>query len=819
MADRSATQTPPGHALPGAAGAVAPNAPGGPPPPSSGRTAGAPQGPERSLTVVATDGVAYLVYWLVILVLFGQAITSVLRPPDDVQSAGFMAGLVCLVWSTFCLGMGILRGSRPDGADLPPPVWLPVVASAGCLISLSLVRAEAGLAGPWPAELGAAALLVASVTVWRGEWVGGALGLVMGALLLLGPEPWRQDVPSAGSQQTPAVPGSLAEALAGVTLIATGFAVALALVLVRRRAQQLQQTVDARDELLVRERSVEVASQVAAELERSLHDTALNTLETIAAHGEHLDPDLVRARCGSDVDRLSQWRSETGVREFGEVLGRLLGHAENLGLTLEIDMVGPPPGSAEAVAVPAPVLQAISGAATEALTNVTKHAGVSRATILVLSGHSSLQVLVGDEGVGPSAPSGGFGVESSVSERMAAVGGTALLSAGPGGRGTVVALAWQPEPEELPRLGADLLARVAGVVVSVATLLAGVACALVVLDWSAYAYPWPALVAPLLPVLAAAAVLNRALANSVVGPAYVLAACATYLAVGAAAVVADPTCSAALGEGVLLDERLALVVVVLLLAPRPGVLAALLGTVVLAHLGGALAWSLQGQGCGPSTATLGVYVVAALAAVWLFARWIERAAAAYGRARSESARAEIRIRSAIAVRAEEELWVADTLASAQALLGSIAEGLRDPAQADTRAACAAEASSLRALLAVGRAPDRLRRSARIWLRLLSAAGCTVQVRGSFAGCSPPSTVVGHVGGVLDTFCALAPGAAVTLSAWGDGTSGSMTVMASGAAVEHAGGALESRVHRVAGEVAWLDYAPDSLTVEWAWQGP
>jgi signal transduction histidine kinase len=775
--------------------------------PAQGGSAAGPN-PERTLVLLATDGVSYLVHWLVILILFSQAVTSVLRPPGGSVAVGLVAGLVCLLWSAFCLGMGILRGTRPDGADLPPPVWLSAVASAGCLVSLFLVRAETGQPGPWSAELGAAALLVASVTVWRGEWLGGSLGLVLGVGVLVGPALLDPSGQSTGT--------ALADVIAGGALIAAGFVVALALRWVRRSARRLQESLDARDELLVRERSVRAASQVAAEVERSLHDTALNTLETIAAHGQHLAPETVVARCRSDVERLSQWRSETGVRDFAEALSRLDRHAENLGLDLEIDRVGPPPGSNAAVVVPPPVLHAITGAASEALTNVAKHAGVRRATILVVSNQASIQVLVRDEGVGVRAPAGGYGVVASVAERMAAVGGTSLVTAGPGGRGTVVALGWQPEPDEIPDIGGDLLLRIAGVVVSVATLLAGVACALVVLDWPTYAQPWVALAAPVLPVLIAAWLLNRSRSGVAVGPAQLLVVCAAYATAAAGAVLADPTCSSALGEGVFLDSRAMLVVVVMILAPQASVLVTLTGTIVITHAVAALAWNAQWGDCGQETAVTGVYVIAALGAVWLFARWIDRASAAYGAARADATDTEVRIQSQISVRAEEELWVADTLASAQALLGAVADGRLQPTDAATRDECATEASFLRALLAVGRAPERLRRSARIWLRLLHSAGCPVQVRGAFGGCAPQAAVVGRVGGVLDTVCSMAPGAAVTLSSWADPTRCSLMVTASGPAVARSADALAARVDRVAGPVAWREVGSDSITVEWAW---
>jgi hypothetical protein len=110
-------------------------------------------------------------------------------------------------------------------------------------------RAIAGLSGPWPGELLVGGLFVAAVTVWRGPVAGGVI----------------------------------------------------------QAARSPQRNLDMRDAVLVQEQAV----RAAAELERSLHGTALNTLETIAAHGNHLDPEPVarpvdRDRCrpqhGNDTD-------------------------------------------------------------------------------------------------------------------------------------------------------------------------------------------------------------------------------------------------------------------------------------------------------------------------------------------------------------------------------------------------------------------------------------------------------------------------------------------------------------------------------------
>lgn len=793
-------QRPVRPADPGSPGPAA-GSPGGPDPAGSSRE------PDRTLALLTADGLAYLAYWMVILILLSQAITSALRPPQGSVAAGLLAGLVCLVWSSFCLGMGILRGKRPDGADLPPPTWLPVIAAAGCLASLVILRSAVGMAGPWPAELVVSGLLVAAVTVWGGGIAGAALGGVLAGLVLAAP------FAQAAGQVMVRTP--LSSAVAGVAIIGIGFAVALAIRWLRRSAVQLQSSLEVRDELLVRERSVLAASRVAAEVERALHDTALNTLETIAAHGEHLDPDLVRARCRADADQLARWRSESGFAGLGEVITRLEEHAQRLGMDLVVDQLQAP-GRGDPVDVPPTVLQALAGAASEALTNVRKHSGVRRAGVLVLHDSDGVQLLVADQGIGIAPVDGtGYGVVHSVQERMAAVGGDSLVGPGPEGQGTVVALGWQPTAAEPSTIEVDLLARVAGVVVSTGVVMAGVACALVVLGWPAYSYPVAALVAPFLAVLVSAWILNDARDGRVIAPSHVVAACATYVLVGAVTPIADQYCASLLGEGVMIDARVPLLATVLLLAPRPGVLAAVVGTVAATHAVAALAWNARWVGCGPDTAGTGVYVLAGMMATWLFARRMDRVTAEFVAARQEATEVEIRIRSQLSVRAEEELWVADTLSSAQAVLRAVADGDLPPGDPATRARCAAEAGFLRALLAVGRAPDPLRRAGRIWLRLLHAAGCTVAIRGSLRDLAPPGAVIGQVGGVLDTIAAMAPGATVTLAGWDQDAVASLMVTGSGPRVAHAHDTLTSRVHRVAGE-AWRDFSDGAVTLEWSW---
>jgi signal transduction histidine kinase len=75
----------------------------------------------------------------------------------------------------------------------------------------------------------------------------------------------------------------------------------------------------------------------------------------------------------------------------------------------------------------------------EALTNVVKHAGATRASVRLRHGPGALEITVTDDGRG-AAPAGGPGRTgghglTGIRERAAAHGGTASTGAGPGGRG------------------------------------------------------------------------------------------------------------------------------------------------------------------------------------------------------------------------------------------------------------------------------------------------------------------------------------------------------------------------------------------------
>jgi signal transduction histidine kinase len=92
---------------------------------------------------------------------------------------------------------------------------------------------------------------------------------------------------------------------------------------------------------------------------------------------------------------------------------------------------------------PAPVTEALLGAAREALTNVRKHATVGQAVLRAAGTDEAVEVVVRDQGGGfdPGLAGGGYGLANSVTARVCEAGGDAAIWSAPG-RGTRVRLWW-----------------------------------------------------------------------------------------------------------------------------------------------------------------------------------------------------------------------------------------------------------------------------------------------------------------------------------------------------------------------------------------
>ena len=90
------------------------------------------------------------------------------------------------------------------------------------------------------------------------------------------------------------------------------------------------------------------------------------------------------------------------------------------------------------------VTEALCDASREALTNITKHAGVSHAVLRAATRSSGVEITVRDQGGGfdTNVENNGFGIENSIVRRMVEVGGRVEISSTPGS-GTRVTL-WAP---------------------------------------------------------------------------------------------------------------------------------------------------------------------------------------------------------------------------------------------------------------------------------------------------------------------------------------------------------------------------------------
>jgi len=122
--------------------------------------------------------------------------------------------------------------------------------------------------------------------------------------------------------------------------------------------------------------------------------------------------------------------------DAGGVTGALQREGERLsaaGLPVEVDVEG------DGVALRAAVEVAVLRIAQEALANVVRHAGASRASVRLRVGEADLELLVTDDGRGRHGAADGAGMGTAwMRDRAEELGGTVEFGRGPGGAGTAV---------------------------------------------------------------------------------------------------------------------------------------------------------------------------------------------------------------------------------------------------------------------------------------------------------------------------------------------------------------------------------------------
>jgi signal transduction histidine kinase len=187
------------------------------------------------------------------------------------------------------------------------------------------------------------------------------------------------------------------------------------------------------------------------QMSRTLHDTVLQTLESIAMRTDeerevpHERLSELRSAAARQAAELRQLLTPPpeGSSRLAYQLRELVPQFAARGLRVELVLSDPDGPDLE------PATQAaIAEATREALLNVSKHAGVARAVVSVRTLSEGVEVVIRDQGRGfDPDEEAGFGIRQSIMARIREVGGGAQLWSEPG-RGSRVRLT---APQVVPR--------------------------------------------------------------------------------------------------------------------------------------------------------------------------------------------------------------------------------------------------------------------------------------------------------------------------------------------------------------------------------
>jgi signal transduction histidine kinase len=175
---------------------------------------------------------------------------------------------------------------------------------------------------------------------------------------------------------------------------------------------------------------------------RALHDRVLQTMETLA-RGPWIPDTSLRAHVAGEAAWLRGFvENDDAVHPAADLIGGLQDLVQGKALLgLQVELADAAVRGAEDQPVDLLVVPALLDAVGEALTNVSKHAGVARATVRVHLNPGTVEISVADHGRGfdPQRATTGLGLRTSITARLAEIGGTATIDSGPG-EGTVIRL-------------------------------------------------------------------------------------------------------------------------------------------------------------------------------------------------------------------------------------------------------------------------------------------------------------------------------------------------------------------------------------------
>ena len=760
------------------------------------------------------DGARYMaVVGVLVVGLGGDALWLWVAPPEGQVAVAAAAALACLAGLVLTPALARRRQATGRSRVLGSPGAV-VVVGAVCAVVVEAVRSAAGLSGPWPQQALLALAVVAGAALW---W--GARGAISSSLVFVG----LLVVPQVlGTTNRSLTVTAVTSVVAGVQLILVGLGLAVLTAVAARSARASDSATEARALALLELESARAAASAAAETQRSLHDTALNTLEAVARSRSEESQPAVVARCRRDIAVLTSAVTRGSPPDLPSALRSVAAEAAALGLEVDTALSPDVPWDT----VPGEVGEAFVGAAREALGNVAKHSRAARAGLVAAPGAGgSVRVVVSDRGIGRAWAhgtddvSGGFGIAQSIVRRMSDAGGRALIEDGPGGVGTVVTLVWAPTARDEPRREeATWPMSFARLVLLATWAVTLVSLATVAVVAESFTAPVPAVVAVLLPAAWVTVLALRVLAGNAIGITDVVTSGLVLVAASLLPVAADPYCSSVVGERGLPSARLILLVALLVWRPRVSTLVVAATSVVVASGLADWLWHQRWSDCGSQQVARGVAELAVVTLVWVGVRALGRRARELTRLEEEALVARLDLQRERARAAERRLWSDVLVTAAVDELSSVvrAGGAVD---ATMRRRAASLAGLLRALLAVGPAPEPLSTTLREWLSVLlgdvaRAATPSVEVRGSVARLRPPPGVVDDVRSSLHRLGGLGPSSLV-LVGWSEHVAQGLSVRAVAATT----GWLPSPRH---GDGWECDPAgEDDVTgdVTWTWTSP
>jgi signal transduction histidine kinase len=222
-------------------------------------------------------------------------------------------------------------------------------------------------------------------------------------------------------------------------LVLQALVTAALMTLLRRGGRSADAVIDAalRGEQEARAEAARRADE--REQYRQLHDTTLSTLTMIASGTFSAQSAVLAAQADRDLDVLQQLRA---MPDDGSAdVAYLCAHLEQVTAQAAPLTVRLRPAE---VRLPLAVTEHIADSVAEALRNVARHAGIGQADVTVRGGDGWAAVEITDQGAGfdpEEVPLSRRGIRESITGRMSAVGGSAVV-ASRRGTGTTVLLRW-----------------------------------------------------------------------------------------------------------------------------------------------------------------------------------------------------------------------------------------------------------------------------------------------------------------------------------------------------------------------------------------